>query len=167
MVLVPGNYTIVPRNLSVRFHRWKGFQWGISEGTHAIVHERREPHQSSIEKSTGYRNEISFENKKKDLSPNRHWLLNQCYPVVVMEIGPNQTKRRGGSIQIFLLSKHFETRGVFNAAFHTFQHHPDSSYFPYFWIPYFSINKTIFMMSAFLTLRTPRFSNFSHGIPQR
>ncbi len=27
MVLVPGYCTIVPRNLSVIFHRWKGFQW--------------------------------------------------------------------------------------------------------------------------------------------
>jgi len=33
MVLVPGYCTIVPRNLSVIFHRWKGFQWAISEGT--------------------------------------------------------------------------------------------------------------------------------------
>jgi len=32
MVLVPGYCTIVPRNLSVIFHRWMGFQWAISEG---------------------------------------------------------------------------------------------------------------------------------------
>ncbi len=36
MMLVPGYCTIVPRNLSVRFHRWNGFQWAISEGTHSI-----------------------------------------------------------------------------------------------------------------------------------
>jgi hypothetical protein len=29
---VPGYCTIVPRNLSVIFHRWNGFQWAISEG---------------------------------------------------------------------------------------------------------------------------------------
>ena len=36
LVLVPGYCTIVPRNLSVIFHRWNGFQWAISEGTHSI-----------------------------------------------------------------------------------------------------------------------------------
>ena len=58
----------------------------------------REPHYSSIEKSTGYRNGISFENKKKDLSPNRHRLLNQCYSVVVMEIGPKIKLKEGGEV---------------------------------------------------------------------
>ncbi|RZD51778.1 MAG: hypothetical protein CXT64_06390 [Methanobacteriota archaeon] len=39
MVLVPGYCTIVPRNLSVRFHRWKGFQWDELDARVMDAHE--------------------------------------------------------------------------------------------------------------------------------